>query len=130
MDIDEGMLNAITEKVIGCAYNVSNVLGCGFLEKPYENALAHSLRKIGLRVEQQVPINIWFDGIVVGEYVADLLVEGLVLIELKAVKALDDIHSAQSINYLTATKFPVCLLLNFGKPKLEIKRFMGPKPAR
>src|SRR3954463_11342297 len=129
MDTDEASLNAVTEKVIGCAYNVSNVLGCGFLEKPYENALAHSLRKIGLRVEQQVAINIWFDGIIVGEYIADLVVEGLVLVETKAVKALDDVHSAQCINYLTATKFPVCLLLNFGRPKLEIKRFVGRKPS-
>jgi GxxExxY protein len=125
MNTDLERLNAITEKVIGCAFHVSNVLGCGFLEKPYENALMHAMKRAGLEVKQQVPINIWFEGVVVGEYFGDLIVEGLVLLELKAVKAFDETHSAQCINYLKATKLPVCLLMNFGRPKLEIKRFMS-----
>ena len=125
MNADERRLNEITESVLGCAYNVSNTLGCGFLEKVYENAFAHELRKAGLSVEEQKPIIVRYDGVVVGEYVADLVVEGRVLIELKACKSLDDIHSAQCLNYLVATGFPICLLINFGRPKIEIKRLAG-----
>jgi GxxExxY protein len=115
-------LNEITEKIIGCAYTVSNTLGSGFLEKVYENALAIELKKQGLRVVQQNEIQVRYDNIVVGEYIADLLVENTIIVELKAVKSLDDIHSAQCLNYLRATQLKTCLLLNFGKPKLEIKR--------
>jgi len=122
MNAEERGLNQITERVIGCAYAVSNALGCGFLEKVYENALVHELRKGGLRVEQQQAIEVNYDGVVVGDYVADLLVEGSVLIELKAVRALEDLHLAQCLNYLQATGLTVCLLLNFAKPKLEIRR--------
>ena len=117
-------LNRVTEQIIGCAFKVSNILGCGFLEKVYENALAHELSRSGLEVRQQHGIRVWYDGIVVGEYVADLLVEGLVLVELKAAKALDDVAAAQCINYLRATGLEVCLLINFGKPKVEVKRFV------
>jgi GxxExxY protein len=115
-------LNAITEKIIGCAYTVSNTLGAGFLEKVYENALAHEARKAGLRVAPQHSIVVNYDGVVVGEYAADLLVEGKVIVELKAVKNLDDVHTAQCLNYLKATGLHVCLLINFGKPKVEVKR--------
>jgi GxxExxY protein len=118
-------INKITEKIIDCGYTVSNTLGCGFLEKVYENALAHEIRKAGLKVDRQYGIKIHYDNIIVGEYVVDLLVEDLVLVELKAVKDFDEIHYAQCLNYLNATKLPVCLLLNFGKPKIEIKRFAG-----
>ena len=119
-------IDQITEKVIGCAFAVSNTLGVGFLEKVYENALAHELRKVGLRVEQQYGIPVYYDGVVVGDYVADLLVEGSVLVELKSVKAIDEIHMAQALNYLKATMLPICLLINFGKPKIDIKRIAGP----
>lgn len=115
-------LNRITEKIIGCAFKVSNALGPGFLEKVYENALAHELRKAGLKVKQQYPIQVWYDGVLVGDFDADLLVEDCVLVELKAAKSFDDSHMAQAINYLSATGFHLCLLLNFGKPKLDIKR--------
>jgi GxxExxY protein len=125
MDTDEKALNSITERIIGCAYKVANKLGCGFFEKCYENAMAHELRKAGLSVEQQVALKVWYDDIVVGEYVADLIVEGCILVELKAIQLLDAVHSAQCINYLAATKFPLCLLINFGK-RVEIKRFAGP----
>jgi len=124
MNTDDRRYDGITETIIGRAYKVGNGLGCGFLEKCYENALAHELRKAGLRVEQQVPINVWYDGIIVGEYVADLIVEGAVLVELKAIHALDAVHSAQCINYLAATGLPVCLLINFGK-RVEVKRIAG-----
>ena len=81
-DDDLRIFNPITEKVIGCAYTVSNVLGNGFLEKVYENALAHELRQSGLIVAQQFPIKVHYDGIIVGDYVADLLVEDCILVEL------------------------------------------------
>jgi GxxExxY protein len=123
MDTDEEKLNQLTEQVIGCAFKVSNGLGCGFLEKIYENALAHELRKAGLTVQQQYPIIVRYDGVIVGDYIADLVVEGTVMLELKAYRDLDDIHSAQCLNYLKATEFPVCLLLNFGTQRLQIKRF-------
>jgi GxxExxY protein len=115
-------LNPITEKIIGCAYTVGNALGAGFLEKIYENALAHELQKTGLKVQQQHPIKVWYDGIVVGDYVADLLIEDCILVELKAVKALDEIHAAQCLNYLKATSLRLCLLINFGNRRVEIKR--------
>ncbi len=119
---DQKEMNELTEKVIRCAFTVSNTLGCGFLEKVYENALAHELRKAGLQTDQQHGITIHYDGAVVGEYAADLLVEGVLLVELKAVKQLDDIHLAQCMNYLRATNLRLCLLMNFAKPKVEIRR--------
>ena len=114
--------NEVAQKVIGAAFKVSNTLGCGFLEKVYENALAHELRKNGLRVVQQHPVPVWYDGALVGDFYADLLVDEEVLIELKAVDACGDAHTAQCLNYLKATGLTLCLLMNFGKPKLELKR--------
>ena len=125
MNTDDRRFDSITERIIGCAYKVGSHLGCGFLEKCYENALAHELRKAGLRVEQQVSLKVWYDGIVVGEYVADMIVEGVVLVELKAIQGLEPIHSAVCINYLAATELPVCLLINFGK-RVDVKRIAGP----
>ena len=116
-------INAITRRIIGSAFTVSNALGAGFLEKVYENALFHELKKQGLEVCQQYPIPVYYDGIVVGDFFADLLVEQSVIVELKAVKALDNIHAAQCINYLHATGLPLGLLINFGQPKIECKRF-------
>ena len=114
----------LTSKIIGCAYKVANELGSGFLEKVYENALAHELRKAGLNVVQQHGIQVHYDGVKVGDYVADLLVNEQILIELKACKDLDDIHLAQCLNYLKATGLKVCLLMNFGRPKIQIRRLM------
>ena len=114
--------DSLSECVIACAFKVQNTLGCGFLEKVYENALAHECRKSGLKVQTQQPIQVIYDSVVVGEYAADLLLEGRMLVELKAVKALDDIHLAQCLNYLKATRMKTCLLINFGKPDLQIKR--------
>ena len=101
----ENELNGLSEKVIGCAYTVSNKLGSGFLEKVYENALAYELRKAGLKVQIQKPILVFYDGIVVGDYFADLVIEDVLLIELKTVKGFDDIHKAQCMNYLKATNY-------------------------
>ena len=123
MDTDK--INQVTEQIIGCAYAVANGLGCGFMEKCYENAMAHEIRKSGLRVEQQVQLKVWYDGVIVGDYIADLIVEGVVLVELKAGSGLDAVHSAQCINYLAATGLPICLLINFGK-RVDVKRLAGP----
>jgi GxxExxY protein len=119
--------DALTERIIGCAYQVGNTLGPGFLEKVYENAFAHELRKSGLTAIQQHGIEVHYDGVLVGDFIADLLVEDAVLIELKAVKDLAEIHTAQCLNYLKATGKSVCLLINFGKAKIEVRRFERPK---
>jgi GxxExxY protein len=112
----------LTEKIIGCAFTVSNGLGIGFLEKVYENALAHEMRKQSLLVEQQKQVSVVYDGVVVGEYQADLVVGKRVIVELKVAKGLDDVHMAQCLNYLKATGLKTVLLLNFGTAKLGIKR--------
>ncbi|MEN6577455.1 MAG: GxxExxY protein [Phycisphaerales bacterium] len=122
---DQREINQLTEKVIRCAFAVSNTLGCGFLEKVYENALVHELRKAGLSVDQQHGIAVQYDGVVVGEYAADILVDRVLLVELKAVKELDDIHLAQCLNYLKATNLRLCLLINFGNPMLEVRRVVN-----
>ena len=120
--MDENDLNLLTEKVIGCAFSVGNALGVGFLEKVYENGLAYELRKAGFKVEQQKPINVIYDGVIIGDYFADLLVNDFLLIELKTVKSFDEIHSAQCLNYQKATKLPLCLLINFGRPRVDVRR--------
>ena len=122
MDADKDNLNDISRLVIGGVFTVLNALGAGFLEKVYENALAHELRKAGLAVEQQRSLTITYDGIVAGEYVADLIVEQALLVELKAANALNEAHHAQCINYLRASGLRLGLLLNFGMKRLEIKR--------
>jgi GxxExxY protein len=119
---DEEPLAEVTRRIIGCVIRVSNGLGTGFLEKVYENALALELRNAGLKVEQQKPIEVRYSGAVVGEYTADLLVEDSVLIELKVVRQIDNIHKAQCLNYLRATGLKVCLLINFYHTKATIKR--------
>jgi GxxExxY protein len=113
----------LTERIIGCAFKVANVLGHGFLEKVYENALVHELRKAGLDVAQQHGLEVHYDGILVGEFQVDLLVEGHVLVELKAVAGLQDTHVAQSLNYLKASGKPICLLFNFGR-SLQVRRLV------
>ena len=115
-------VNRLTEIVIGCSYNVSNNLGNGFLEKVYENALAIELSKAGLNFVQQHHLDVLYDGQVVGQYCADFLVENVSVVEIKALSGLTDSHKAQLINYLKATNNKVGLLINFGKPKVEVKR--------
>ena len=113
----------ITRKVIGCAFAVINELGAGFLESVYEKALLLALREEGLSAVAQHPIKVMFRGECVGDFYADLFVEGKVIVELKAVKAITPEHQAQIINYLKATGIGVGLIINFGGPKLEYKRF-------
>ena len=122
MNTNISVLDALSNRIIGCALTVANTLGSGFLEKVYENALALEPRRAGLAVAQQHGISVVYLGVTVGEYVVDLLVEGVLLVELKTVRALDHGHRAQCINYLRATGMQLCLLLNFGTPRLEIKR--------
>lgn len=114
--------DSLTEKIIACVYTVSNTLGNGFLEKVYHNALAQELRKTGLKIEQEKEFKVLYDRIVVGEYYADIVVEDLVVLELKAVQGLDSNHFAQCINYLKASGLKTCLLINFGTAKVQIKR--------
>jgi GxxExxY protein len=114
------MHSDLTDKIINAFYKVYNQLGYGFLEKVYENALAIELRKRGHEIAQQVSIDVYYEGAVVGEYKADLLVDKLVLCELKAARTLMQEHEAQLLNYLKATPYEVGLLLNYGiKPQVK-----------
>jgi len=121
-------LDKITERILGCAFKVSNTLGSGFLEKVYENALLHELGKEGLNVVSQHHMKVHYDGIVVGDFYFDLFVNDLVIVELKAVSELNDEHLAQAFNYLRASYLPACLLINFGKPKIQYRR-LYPSPV-
>ena len=114
----------LTEKILRAAFAVHNVLGAGFLERVYSNALAVELRTQGIALQNELPIKIQYRNAIVGDYIADLVVDGRVLVELKACASLDPIHTAQILNYLRATKIQVGLLLNFGRPKLEYRRFV------
>ena len=111
----------LTEKIIKIFYKVYNTLGYGFLEKIYENAMMIEFRKAGMPAEFQSPIRVVYEGELVGEYAADIIVDKKVIIELKAVKSLMQDHHAQLLNYLKATNIEIGLLLNFG-PKPEISR--------
>jgi len=117
----EGKYSDLTGKIIGAFFQVHKELGYGFSEKVYENALAIILREQGLDVKQQVPLKVYFHKQVVGEYVADMIVNDVVLLELKAAQKLNEDHAAQLLNYLKATEIEVGLLLNFG-PQAEFRR--------
>jgi len=113
-----------TKAIIEAFYTVYNALGYGFLEKVYENAMAHELRKRGFTVQQQMPIQVYYDGLMMGEYFADLVVDGKVIVELKATDGLRPEYEAQLLNYLRATEIEVGLVLNFGiKPGFVRKIF-------
>ena len=111
----------LTEKIIGVFYDVYNELGHGFLESVYEEAMAIALGQAGIQVERQVPLKVIFRGMVVGDFRADVIVEGAVILELKAASGIDPAHEAQLLNYLRATEIEVGLLLNFG-PRPQFKR--------
>ena len=113
----------LTGAILGACFEVINELGAGFLESVYEKALLIALRDKGLNVASQVPIPVLFRGQPVGEFFADLLVQGRIIVELKAVKNIVPEHMAQVINYLKATGIATGLLINFGNPKLEYRRF-------
>jgi GxxExxY protein len=112
----------LTEKIIGCAYQVYNKMGFGFLESVYRRCLMIELKKAGLSADSQVPIHVEYAGEVVGDFVADILVEGVVILELKSVKRIVRAHEIQLVNYLTATRKEIGLILNFSETKVEVKR--------
>ena len=117
-------INDITYAINGAVFEVNNILGPGFLEKVYENALLAEFKRRGLKAKNQVPISVSYKGEVVGEYFADLLVEDKVIVELKTVENLDRTHEAQLLNYLKATELKVGLLVNFKHKKADIKRMV------
>ena len=117
MDIEE-----LIKQIIQCAYKVRLNLSAGFLESVYQNALFIELKDNGLNVEKEVPINVYYNNIIVGEFRADIIVEKTIVIELKAIQHLTAAHEAQLVNYLTATDIEHGLLINFGSDKVEIKR--------
>ena len=122
MNTDKKMLHEdITGQIIKAFYKVNNILGFGFLEKVYENAMKLELINMGLKVEQQKNIRVYYEGAEVGDYYADMIVNDVVIIELKAAENLCEEHESQLINYLKATSMEVGLLLNFGK-KAEFRR--------
>jgi GxxExxY protein len=117
-------VDQLTGRIIGCAMMVSNTLGVGFLEKVYENALAIEVRAAGLVAEQQKLLKVVYRDLVVGEFAADILVNGLVILELKAASAISEAHQAQLLNYLKATGLGVGLILDFGTARLGVKRMV------
>ena len=114
--------DSLTEKVIGCAIKIHRVLGPGFLENIYHQALAHELNKAGIAYISEARMKVIYDGIVLGDYVADFLVDKRVVIELKAVDVLLKAHEIQLVNYLNAVKYNVGLIINFGSQKVQVKR--------
>lgn len=115
----------LSDKIIGASFKVYNVLGNGFLEKVYENALMHELRKNNIYCESQVPIKVIYDNVIVGEYYADIFIEKKIILELKVCKEIIPIHEAQLLNYLKATKVKLGYIINFGnESKLEFKRMI------
>lgn len=112
----------LTDLILQAYYKVFNKLGFGFLEKVYENALLYELEKLGLHCEKQKPITVFYEELVIGEYFADIIVEGMVILELKAVEQIDKKHEVQLVNYLKATEIEIGLLLNFGNELPQFKR--------
>ena len=125
MNTDEyGYCDSLTERVLGSVFEVSNTLGAGFLEKVYERALLRELSLRGIRATAQASLAVTYKGHPIGVYVADILVEDVLAIELKCVDRLANEHTAQCLNYLSASGLRLCLLVNFQKPKVEWKRLM------
>jgi len=112
----------LTKKIIGCTYKVYNKLGFGFLESVYEKSLLFELQREGLQAKTQEPIKVYYEDMIVGDFIADIIVNNKVLVELKSVKKLNKAHEVQLVNYLTATKIDIGLLINFGEERVEIKR--------
>ena len=119
---DKAYFDDLAESIVNCAYKVGRVLGCGFLEKVYENALAIELASEGLNIETQKLITVYYEGQVIGDYYADLILDDEIVVELKAVKVLENIHFAQCQNYLKATGKKLGLIINFGEEKVKVRR--------
>jgi GxxExxY protein len=112
----------ITEKIIGGTFTVYNRMGSGYLESVYEHCMLIELKKAGLQAESQKPIQVIYENQIVGDFIADIIVENCILVELKAVRQLTKIHEAQLVNYLVSTGKDIGLLINFGAEKVQIKR--------
>jgi GxxExxY protein len=122
-EVDENSINdPLTQKVIGCAIAVHRVLGPGFVEYLYHRALAHEFNKARISYRSEAPLQVIYDGIILGDFIADLLVEERVVVELKAVEVLTKAHEIQLVNYLTAIRYDVGLLINFGGSRVQVKR--------
>lgn len=119
----------VTEKIIGCAYQVYNKMGFGFLESVYEKCMIIELMSKGLQTKEQEPITVYYNDKVVGNFIADIMVNDVVIVELKSIKQLNKVHEIQLVNYLVATQKPVGLLLNFGENKLEVRRKLKELPV-
>ena len=119
----------LTEKIIGCAYKVYRKLGYGFLESVYEKGLLIELEKAGLKAESQVPIDVMYDEQCIGSFFSDILVEDMVILELKSVLHIVTVHEVQLVNYLTATGKPIGLILNFAEHGVEVKRKVRKLPV-
>lgn len=124
MQEEKILYKELSYKVVGLAMQVHTELGYGFLEKVYENSLMILLAEHHICAQQQLPIRLQFHGHIVGEYVADILVENSIILELKAATQLSEVHKVQTLNYLKATGFRLAILLNFGKRKLESERLV------
>ena len=124
MNADNTFLDSLSEKVLSAVFEVSNTLGAGFLEKVYQRALLRELSLRGIRANAEASFAVVYKGYSVGEYFADLLVEDLLVVELKCAERLANEHTAQCLNYLRASGRTVCLLVNFQKPKVEWKRIV------
>ena len=122
--MDLAAFDSLTERVLGAVFEVSNTLGAGFLEKVYERALLRELGLLGIRASSQASVAVTYKGLSVGEYFADLLVEDVLLVELKCAERLSNENTAQCLNYLKASGLTVCLLVNFQRPKVEWKRIV------
>lgn len=120
--LTEAEKDAIFQRVLGCAFTVHNALGKWYMERVYQNALMIELAKQGLTAEAEVPLNVYYDGALVGDFRADIVVARCFILELKAVKALQPIHHAQLLSYMQAASVDDGILLNFGSERLEYKR--------
>ena len=121
---DKILYKDLSYKIVGLAMEVHNKLGYGFMEKVYENALMVLLHKKGIKAEQQAPISVYFDGEVVGDYYADILIDKKLILELKGAGNIADVHRAQTLNYIKATGLRLAMILNFGKERLEYERLV------
>lgn len=124
MEEEKVLYKDLSYKIVGLAMQVHTELGFGFLEKVYENALMVLFEENGIDAVQQAPVTIPFHGRIVGDYIADIVVENSIILELKALDSIAEIHKAQTLNYLKATKYRLALLINFGKHRLEYKRLV------
>jgi len=122
---DQHRFNQVSEKIIGCSFEVANTLGRGFVESIYANALAKELGRMGFDAKREHAVKVRYKGDLVGEFFCDLLVERLIIVEVKATSGVNNLHMAQCLNYLKATGYKLCLLINFGAASVQIKRVVN-----